>query len=182
MQIGPRTWGPCSTRLCASIVSATSFPSRRNASGRVTAGTGSRSGFETSLERFSRERFTLAVATGRADRRARDPSQARRGLLLRRERSNVVDDAPDLVVGNAAVPPGHHRWRKAPLDDGVDFAVTRHGVPLVVGQIRRLLSTLFLDDRDADAGFHRALRHVAMTRRAVRVVGLLPGGDRLRRR
>src|ERR1700754_1531917 len=135
MQIGPRTWGPCSTRLCASIVSATSFPSRRNATGRGAAGTGSRAG-----DACSRETFTLAVATGRADRRARDPSQARRGLLLRRERSNVVDDAPDLVVGNAAVPPGHHRWRKAPLDDGVDFAVTRAVVPLVVGQIRRLLS------------------------------------------
>ena len=36
-------------------------------------------------------------------------------------------------------------------------------VPLIIREIRRLLASLLFDDGDGDAGFHRALRHVAVT-------------------
>ena len=66
------------------------------------------------------------------------------------------------------------------LIDRVDLAVTRTVIPFVVGQVGRLFSTLLLDDRNDHAGFFGTLRHVAVTARAVRVVGALAGGQRRR--
>ena len=111
--------------------------------------------------------------------RLRAAAGAAATCLVRRERAQVVDDAPDLGVREPAVPPRHHRRRHALLDDGVDLAVGRTVVPLVVGQIGRLFSALLLDDRDDDAGFLGALGPVAVAAGAVGVVGALAGGERL---
>ena len=105
-----------------------------------------------------------------------------RDTRLRRQRANVIDDVPGLGIRNATVPSRHHRRRNALLDHGVNFAVSRTVVPLVIGQVGRLFATLLRDDRNDDPGFDRALGHVAVTGRTVRVIGLLSGGQRLRRR
>jgi hypothetical protein len=51
------------------------------------------------------------------------------------ERAYVVDDAPDLIVWNAAVKSRHHRRLKAALDDGEDFAVGPAVVRLIIGEV-----------------------------------------------
>jgi hypothetical protein len=52
-------------------------------------------------------------------------------------------------------------------------------IPLVIGQIGRLLPALLGDDRDDDARLLCALGHVAVPGGAVGVVGPPAGGERL---
>ena len=73
------------------------------------------------------------------------------------ERAKVVDDAPDVLVRNVSIESRHHRRRQSALDDAEDVAIARSVVPLVVGEIRRLLASLLLDDGDRDAGFDALL-------------------------
>src|SRR4051794_16073827 len=95
----------------------------------------------------------------------------------RTQAAKVVDDIPDLPVRNAAIESRHHTRRKPVLDDTEDVGISRTVIPLRVGEIGRLLPVLLLDDRDRDAGFHRALRAVTVTSRAIGGVDSLPGGD-----
>ena len=118
---------------------------------------------------------------GGRGRRGRDGDRSARGGV-RRERPQVVDDVPDLGVRDPPLPSGHHRRRHALPDGRVDLAVGGAVVELRVGQIGRLLAALLLDDRDDDAGLHRALGPGAVARGAVLVVGLLAVGQRLGRR
>src|SRR5688572_23124586 len=69
-------------------------------------------------------------------------------LSFRRNGAKVIDDAPDVVVRNPSIESRHHtRWESA-LDNGEDFGVGGTLVPLIVGEIGRLLASLFLDNRD----------------------------------
>ena len=108
--------------------------------------------------------------------------EALRGLLSFAQRTKVVDDAPDILVRNAAIESGHHAWREAALDDVEYVAVARTVIRLIIGEVRWLLAALLLDDRNRHAGFDRALRPVSVAGGAVGVVGPLPGGDRFWRR
>ena len=124
------------------------------------------------------------LGNGRRGRRRpsrRGGDRATRGRV-RREGAQVVDDVPDLGVGDPPLPPGHHRRRDALPDGRVDLAVGRAVVELGVGQVGRLLAALLLDDRDDDAGLHRAFGSGAVTGGAVLVVRRLARGDRRRRR
>src|SRR3954471_5412841 len=97
-----------------------------------------------------------------------------------RQRSKVVDDAPDLGIRQPAFPSGHHRRRHAFFDNGEDLTVSRTVIPLIVGQIWRLLSTLLSNDRDRDTRLRGALADVAVTGLAIRVIRSFSDAKRLR--
>ena len=70
---------------------------------------------------------------------------------------------PDVVVRELSAESRHHRRRHAALDDREDVAVRRPVIRRIVGEIRRLLPFLLLDDGNRDAGFDGALRQIPVT-------------------
>jgi len=77
------------------------------------------------------------------------------------KRVQIVDDVP--LVRDASIVSRHHRLRNPARDDGEHRGVARAVIPVLAGEVRRLLAALLLDDRGRDASLDRALIQSALS-------------------
>src|SRR5581483_1356823 len=97
-------------------------------------------------------------------------TSARASAAFRSDRADVVDDVPDLVLGQLAAVRFHAGLRRAVVNDLEDLAVGRSVLPVGVGQVGRLRVQLFAHASVAFAA-------VAVAARAVLVEDGLAGGN-----